>query len=131
VTWSQTTRATWGVAALALAAFSGCSGGAGSCVVVRADLPATAAAGETVTVHLSELWASCNDTGQGPAAPRKTVRVDAVWAADRGVVVASASAPVTGDATADVELPVPPGRSGELQIRVGDQTVGHIAVGRG
>jgi hypothetical protein len=84
-----------------------------------------------VTVSLSELWASCNDTGGGPAAPLQTVRVDAVWSAHRGVVVASASAPVTGGGTAEVQLPVPSGTSGELEIKLGEQTVGHIAVGQG
>jgi len=128
MTWSPRTVTTWGVAALTLAAISGCGAGAGACAAVRAELPAAAVAGTTVTVHLSELWASCNDTGQGPAAPLKTARVDAVWAADRGVVVASASAPVTGEATAELQLPVPSGASGELEIMFGEQTVGHIAV---
>jgi hypothetical protein len=129
--WSLRTCGTWGVAAVALAALSGCSSSAGACAAVRATLPATAVAGTTVTVSLSELWASCNDTGDGPPAPLKAVRIDAVWSADRGVVVASASAPVTDGGTAEAHLPVPSGTTGELEIKVGEQTVAHIAVGRG
>ena len=130
MTWSSTTIATWGVA-LTLATVSGCGSGTAACAAVRAELPSAVAAGTTVSVHLSELWASCNNTGQGPAAPLSTVRVDAVWAADRGVVVASASAPVTGEATAEVQLAVPSGRSGELEVMFGKQIVGHITVRQG
>lgn len=99
---------------------------------VRAEIPATAVAGTTLTVHLSELWATCPDTGGGRSPkPADTVTVDAAWAADPEQVVASGSSTVSGEATADVGLYVPSGGSGVLLIQVKHQTLGQVSVSHG
>jgi len=123
-------RAGWAVAAAAMAVLAGCGSGSASCAAITAELPGRTEPGATVTVHLSHLLATCPDTGGGPPAPMDVVRIDAVWAAQPGVVVASTSAPVADDATAEASLLVPSG-SGELRLKIGDQTVGHVAVGLG
>ncbi len=116
------------VGALALALLSGCGGGSGACAGVRAVVPATARAGTTVTVHVAELWATCPDTGGGKPEPADTVTVGAAWVVDPMTIVVSGSSAVSDQATADVSLPIPSGGSGELLIKVKDQTVGYVAV---
>lgn len=122
-------RTRWGtLGALAVVVLSGCSSAAGACAGVSAQLPKTAVAGTTLTVHVSHLLATCPDTGGGSPQPSRTVTVDAAWAADPERAVASGSADVSDQATADVELRLPSGTSGVLLVRVAHQTLGQVFV---
>jgi hypothetical protein len=115
-------------ALVAAAATSACSPGQGACAASRAELPATARPGTTVTVKLSELWSSCADQGQGASSRLSRVEIRAVASKDPNQVVATASAEVGEDATAVVALPLPADATGVLSIQLGGQTVGELTI---
>jgi len=100
----------------AMSALGGCTSCAKvSCVAPHADLPATVSAGETLTIDVYDLWATCYDTGcGGPNGPLTSVTVEAVTG---GNVVATATAPVNSQATAQVSLTIPSDATGMLTIR--------------
>ena len=117
----------WGALGALALVLSGCSSAGGQCAGFRTQMPATAVAGTTLTVHLWGLYATCPDTGQGGSPePYDAVTVDAVWAADPDRVVVSASAAVSDQAAADVGLQLPPGGSGLLLVKLERLTVGQM-----
>lgn len=114
--------------ALSLVVLPGCSSAGGACAGVTAQMAETAVAGTTLSVRLGNLYATCPDTGQGQARqPSETVTLNARWAADPDRVVASASAPVSDGAAAEVNLPLPVSGSGLLLVKLDRQTLGQTA----
>jgi len=106
-------------------ALSGCSNcGLSSCVAPHADLPATVAPGETLTIEVKDLWATCNDRGcDGPNEPMSNVTIEAVLVGTEDVV-ASATASVNDEATAQITLSIPPDADGSVTIRTSDAVYG-------
>jgi hypothetical protein len=113
------------VAATLAAALTGCASNA-ACVAPSATVPATVAAGEANTLEVSNLYASCNDTGQGAAAPAREVTITLRNAATEPV--ASPTAPVNTDATATVVLEVPATASGRYVLDTNGTALGEVTV---
>ena len=111
-------------------ALPGCAtSSAGSCEAVHAELPESAAAGTTVTVEVGGLWATCNDAGQvRPREPLEEVTLTAFLTGDPNTVVVSSTSPVSDDAEAILDLPIPADASGSLVVAVDGTSLGTITV---
>lgn len=130
MTRARAARSAVGFASLALV-LAGCGPSVASCVGIAARIPTHAAPGDTLRIEITDAWGSCNDQGHGPAPePLDHVRLDLVTVDTAETVIATASGPVSDDATAVVELAVPDDGAGWLNV-VGDGVVlGTLSVDR-
>jgi len=101
-----------------------------SCAAPHAELPETVSPSETLTIEVEDLWI-CPDTCGATPVPMSNVTIEAVTAST-GDVVATVTAPVDKQATADISLTIPDDTEGSLTIRTSETEIplGTVAVVR-
>jgi len=92
-----------------------------SCAAPHAELPETVSPGETLTVEVEDLWICPDKCGATPV-PMSNVAIEAATAST-GDVVATATAPVDKQATANVSLTIPNDAEGSLTIRTSETEI--------
>ena len=103
------------LAIYAMSALSGCSTCHVSCAAPHADLPATVAPNQTLTIEVKDLWI-CPEMCESTPVPMDNVTIEAVQMGTNDMVTA-ATATVNNQATAEVSLTIPGDAVGSLAIR--------------
>ena len=113
----KTNSGHWGVSQRKLrSGIAGCATPEASCPAVVAQIPASAAAGTTITVHLENLLDGCSDTGGDPANFKSGIELELVSVDTAETVLTTSTSDVTQEGTANVSLTIPPGATGTASV---------------